>query len=279
MKVIIQNLDDEPTIGIGETLQFSGIETMLWNTETKSIFDMFYEQKPDLVIAHNVFVKSHIDEIQKANKNNVKIYSIGMEIDEGNFVGRCLKPFCNIINCINPKTRDIRYTCDVALIANYIRPTDIQYLVSLIEMIENLNIGTFRIYGQKLETPYYVGQITRSQNRLVYKNTSILIDLYGEHYLNPFLYDNFAICELANPEFDQFDNTHSLEDTMAKIAEKIDISKTEQYKSSYCIQSAQDFNNFKAVAEILKLTGFESEIEKVKQKEKDTLDEYWYNRK
>ncbi len=274
MKVIIQNLDDEATLGIGEALQHSGIETILWTPGRKSIFDMYFEQKPNLLIAHNTFIQSHFEELKKANdKFGGKVYAVGMEVDEGNFIGRCLLPFGNIINCINPKTNNPYFTCDVALIANYIRPNDYQYIEELTEKIESLNIGTFRIYGSKIESPYYVGPLTREQNRLVYKNTSIVIDLYGEHYLHPFLYDNFSICELVNPELDILDNTHDIDSTIAKIAEKVQLYEFSSARSTV----AKNYNNFKTAQQILELTGFKENVDLVKQKEEAILNEYWNN--
>jgi hypothetical protein len=285
MNIVFQYTDYEKIMGLAEASEASKFETSLWNVDNKSIFDMFYEKRPDLVVVAGSFFKNNFDEFNAAvTRYGGKVFAQDVFIDQDPFIGHQSDLFATITQKPN-RQPDTRFKCDIALIANNIDKEEYEYIYEIIKMIDDMNVWQFRIYGNtELPTPYYVGKVTRQQIRDIYRNTTFLIDIKGEHYLNSFLFNNFAVCTSADSSFDKYENCYSIEEIKNRLAEIIPVTEErtidinlQQKIEEWRKEVVTEHNNLKALSHVLNRTNFNEESKIVKQVEKELINEHWFS--
>lgn len=273
MNIVIQNLNDQSTRGLSVAYHISKFNTVLWDTNVKSIFDVFYEIEPHLVIVCSPFYKEHSEELRAAQeKYGGLLHVIGMEFDDKFITARPLIPSANIVDSIH-KITDKKFQSDISMIVDYLRPNDHSYIKHIVNAVADLNMS-FRIYGEiQIDEPNYVGKISKSDIWKIYNNSKVHIDLYGEHYLSPFLFNTLGICELQYRDFDdKWFNCDTVDSLKARLAQ------VGQEKISYNELRAAilaNHTNFDAAASILGCCGLVNESLKVLDSKKDIINEFW----
>lgn len=250
--IVVQDIQNQTTLALAQTFQWCGLEYILWNPEKVSIFDMFYECRPNLVIVNKRLYRTRGEELLAGRKNNNKICVLGTRMVAAAENLFCLDPapFANLITNTNVKD-DPAYACDASIITADLSEDDIDHLPVFIHKILRSewfgDDSTLRIYGPKvIDHPCWVGNIQREDYNLIYRNSATLYDFTGDHYLNSFLHNNLGHRVYAN--------MHNIEITPDGIVR----------------------NNFEAAALILANCGVEQMIvDHIKTKGTEFVDKYW----
>lgn len=198
MRVIVEDKDDNIMFGFAQTFTYVGTECALWSPRLKSTFDMYIEMKPDILVVSASLYRQMGDELRAANaKFKTKIIVYGLELPhlKAESIYFCPKmSFANFIqnNGINQVDS---YICDVALIANNLEQQDKEKIQQIMDVMAKSK-RSFRVYGGtkvKIGSPFCVGSVTPHSYGYIYRHTKILLDLHGDHELNPELYGNQSV--------------------------------------------------------------------------------------
>ena len=196
--IVVLDTPNQILRGISHTLTVANISCIRWDIRNKSSFDMMATLHPKLTIVTDVAYRNYGEELLAAQKEyGGKLLIYGLDYDNVPAEERYFTPypyFSNLV--INTVVKDEEsYKCDAAIICNDCTYADYPIIQQVIEKIDaDKSITSFRIYGEyTVKTKYYVGNLNEYSYGYVYKNTSLLIDLHGDHALNPELHNNHSI--------------------------------------------------------------------------------------
>lgn len=253
MQVVIQHEDSQPIYDIVSALSVADVDFTLWNPNKISLFDMYHQLDPDLLIVRREFGNAKFDEIVAAKEranNSEKVAILDMDFEGHEFFGFPWTPCYNLVSNINVPANE-KYVCDVAIILDRIENQDGPFLESLFAELNRQN-RPFRIYSNLIDSPNCVGLPEISDYKYIYKNTKILLDIYEEYGYNAYLHGNSHI------------KPFSVIDTIQRIDDPPKYKKIPQLN-----------HNFANVVRLLEQAGLNNEARQVKLAEGNIINEYW----
>lgn len=188
--IVLQASDRGCIYDVSSTLQFCGIDYLIWNPAKISIKEMYQQCNPDLLVVTEDFCRATFDELvesKEAANNTNKIAVLNMDILGTEFIGYRWPASINLISNLNVP-HDDKYQTDVSILVSKEDSEDFREI--FIEITKRIPLDyTCRIYDD-FNHSAAIGAAGQLDYPLICKNSHWVIDLRGEYGYNAILHGN-----------------------------------------------------------------------------------------